>query len=76
MQSTFSSYLVRNALLLYYNSQPVDICRGIVTVVCAKSKVIQNYYERNMQSFYNVTYGGITNYVIWRFHILYILQTT
>jgi len=76
MQSTFSSYLARNALLLYYNDQPVDICRGIITVVCANSKIIQNYCERNMHSFYTVTYGGITNYVIWRFRTLYISQMT
>jgi hypothetical protein len=60
MQSTFSSYLARNALILYYNDQPLDICRGIVTVVCANNKIIQNYGETNTQSLYNVTYGGIT----------------
>jgi hypothetical protein len=76
MQSTFSFYLARNALLLFYNGQPVDIGTGIITVDCANRKIIQNYCESNMQSLYNVTNGGITNYVIWRFYTLYISQAT
>jgi hypothetical protein len=35
---------------------------------CANSKIIQNYYENNMQRFYNVTNGGINNHVICGFH--------
>jgi hypothetical protein len=61
MQLTFSSYLARNALRLHYNGQPVNICRGIITVDCANSKITQNYCEINMQSFYIVTYGGMYN---------------